>query len=126
MQVDKVIRAAPASTLVTSTWTLVEFASALTRLKRMNQLEGDPRLIAATLETHARNVYVILHPDSQDFRIARDLLLHDLRLGLRGPDALHLALVKRHAETLYTLDLKLLECAQALGIPATDAGVLEA
>jgi hypothetical protein len=39
---------------------------------------------------------------------------------------LHLAVVKRQGETLYTLDRRLLECACALAIPATDAGVLEA
>jgi len=111
---------------VTSTWTLVEFASTVARLKRTNRLDGDPRVIVATLETHARDVYMILNPDSHDFRSARDLLLYDLRLGLRGPDALNLAVVARQGETLYTLDRKLLACAQALGIPATDAGVLEA
>lgn len=111
---------------MTSTWTLVEFASALTRLKRTNRLEGDPPVIVATLESHARNVYRILNPDSHDFLSARELLLHDPRLGLRGPDALHLAVVKRQGETLYTLDRRLLECACALAIPATDAGVLEA
>lgn len=126
MQVEEIIRAASPNALVTSTWTLVEFASALTRLKRMNHLEGDPRHIVATLEAHARSVYVIFHPDSQDFQVARELLLHELRLPLRGPDALHLAVVLRQAETLYTLDQKLLECAQVLGIPATDAGVLDA
>jgi len=110
---------------VTSTWTLVEFASVVARLKRTNQLDGDLRVIVATLETHAREVYRILHPDSHDFRIARELLLYDLRLGLRGPGALHLAVAARQGETLYTLDRPLLACAQALGIPATDGGVLE-
>ncbi len=119
------MRAAPPGALITSAWTLVEFTSALTRLSRMDQLEGDPRLIVDALEAHARDVYVILQPDLEDFHAAREYLLHDPRLGLRGPDALHLAVANRHGETLYTLDRQLLECAIALGVPSTDAGLLE-
>lgn len=40
-----------------------------------------------------------------------------------GPAALHLAIVERHGETLHTLDRRLLACAAALRIPATDAGI---
>jgi uncharacterized protein len=111
---------------VTSGWTLVEFTSALARLDRMKRLEGDVRAIAGALEEHARSIYAILELTGEDYEVARGLLLHDPSLGLRGPDALHLAIAWRHGETLYTLDQALLECAAALRIPATDAGILSA
>lgn len=90
----------------------------------MNHLGEEPRVIVSALESHARDVYVIVQPDLQDFGVARELLLHSPRLGLRGPDALHLAIANRQGETLATLDRKLLDCARVLGIPATDAGIL--
>ena len=90
----------------------------------MNQLQGDARAIADALEEHARSIYTILEPTGEDYEVARALLLHDPHLGLRGPDALHLAIAKRHGETLHTLDRTLLDCAAALRIPATDAGIL--
>ena len=68
---------------------------------------------------------MILQPDLEDFQAAREYLLHAPRLVLRGPDALHLAVAKRYGETLYTLDRQLLECATALGVGATDAGLLK-
>jgi predicted nucleic acid-binding protein len=90
----------------------------------MKQLEGDANDIARELDRHARSVYVMLEPSAEEFELARALLLHDPQLGLRGPDALHLATVTRHGETLHTLDRTLLFCATARGVPATDAGVL--
>ena len=91
----------------------------------MDLLESAPRTIHEALEAHARDVYTILEPTPEDFQLARELLLHDPGLGLRGPDALHLAIARRHHETLHTLDRTLLGCAHALGIPATHAGILE-
>lgn len=88
----------------------------------MDQLEGDLRVIVGALDAHARDVYVIIQPDLEDFEAARELLLRDPWLGLRGPDALHLAIAKRYEETLFTLDEKLLACALALGIAAADGG----
>lgn len=96
----------------------------MARLARMNLLEVDPHVIHEALEAHVRDLYVVLEPASEDFRLARGFLLHDTSLGLRGPDALHLAIAVRHDEVLHTLDRTLLECAHALGVPATDAGVL--
>lgn len=89
-------------------------------------LEGDALTIARALDEHSRNVYVLLELNNEDFAVARALMLHDPELGLRGPDALHLAVTQRHGETLYTLDTKLLACAAALGIPATHGGILPA
>lgn len=121
---EAVLRAAPPGTLATSAWTLVEFTSALARLERMKRLEGSANDVARELDAHARSIYTVFEPTKEAYELARALLLHDPQLGLRGPDALHLAIVARHGETLHTLDRTLLACATALGVPATDAGVL--
>lgn len=117
------IRAAPPGTLATSAWTLVEFTSALARFERMKRLKGSANDVVRELDAHARSVYAVLEPATEEYELARALLLHDTQLGLRGPDALHLATAVRHGETLYTLDRTVLACAHALGVPATDAGV---
>ena len=90
----------------------------------MNHLEGDPKAIQETLDEHARYIFTITDPVPADYQLARALLLHDPSLGLRGPDAVDLAITARHHETIYTLDRALLDCANALNIPATNAGIL--
>lgn len=90
----------------------------------MNQLVSEPLVIQERLEEHARYVYSMTDPTTEDYRHARELLLQDPSLGLRGGDALHLAIAARHGETVYTLDRKLLNGAAELGIPATSAGIL--
>ena len=122
-QVQAILRAAPPGTLATSDWTIAEFTSALTRLYREDALD-DPRVVGDELLAHTASVYTVLDVKPVAFRSTRDLLLYDPSLNLRGPDALHLAIVRRNDETLYTLDRKLLDCAAALGIPATNAGLL--
>lgn len=122
--VERVIRAAAPGELVTSEWALVEFASAVARLVRSGALDGDPQVLLGALETHTRDVYVVVTPERGDHATARAMLVADPHLGLRGPDALHLALAWRHGEVLHTLDRKLLACARALGVAATDAGLL--
>lgn len=67
--------------------------------------------------------YRMLSPVNEDFQEATRLLLPRTDLGLRGPDALHLAVAKRHGLILYTLDKPLLRAAAALGVLASDAGI---
>ena len=67
--------------------------------------------------------YQLLTPTSEDFQEATRLLLPRTALGLRGPAALRLAIVKRRGLILYTLDKSLLRAAEALGVPAGDAGI---
>ncbi len=121
---EAVLRSAPPRTLTISSWTLVEFASTLAGLARMGTLEGDPRVIQQALEEHAKHVYLVHDSNAEDHELARDLLLRDPGLGLRGPDALHLAIAARRDEIIYTLDRALLTCAKVLNIPATSAGIL--
>jgi predicted nucleic acid-binding protein len=66
-------------------------------------------------------LYQVLTPMSGDFQEATRLLLPRTDLGLRGPDALHLAIAKRRKLTLY--DQPLLRAAEALGVSASAAGI---
>lgn len=122
-QVQAILRAAPPGTLHTSDWTIAEFTSALTRLYREGALD-DPHVVSNELLAHTKNVYTVVEIYPADFRRAHELLLYDPGLNLRGPDALHLAIVRRENEILYSLDRKLLDCAAALDITASDAGLL--
>jgi uncharacterized protein len=121
--VEVVLREAAAGSLLVSSWTCVEFVSVLGRLARMEALR-DPNPLREAFEEDARGVYVVVEPVAADFRVAADLLVVDVELGLRGPDALHLAIASSHETPLVTLDRSLLNAARALGIAATDAGVL--
>ncbi len=121
--VEVVLQEAAAGSLLLSSWTCVEFVSMLGRLSRMKALR-DPQPLRKAFEDDARRVYVVVEPVPADYRVAADLLLRDVELGLRGPDALHLAIARAHEAPLVTLDRSLLNAARALGIDATDAGVL--
>ena len=66
--------------------------------------------------------YLVFDTTANEFREATRLLLSG-NTGLRGPDALHLAVAKRHGATLYTLDRTLRRAAVTLGVPASDAGI---
>lgn len=89
----------------------------------MQSLAGDSLAIERALDEHARYLYTVADPTRADFLNGRELLLQDPGLGLRGGDALHLAMSARLGETMYTLDRKLLECAKALGVPAANADI---
>lgn len=70
----------------------------------------------ATFESIASRSFVVLLPDEADFDLAR-LLLGNAQSGLRGPDALHLAIAKNHGATVfYSLDKKLLAIARSLAL----------
>lgn len=115
----------PTGQLAVSDWTLAEFASMLARRVRLEELaqqnaEETMRLFAQD----AQETMLILEPVRADFTLARDLLLKNPDLGLRTPDALHLALAGNHQLSLYTLDKTLLRAARTLGLEADDAEIL--
>lgn len=115
----------PAGQLVVSEWTRVEFASQLARRVRMGELDTQlANTIMTAFEQDLKSAFHVLELEQQDYTQASRLLLVDPALGLRGPDALHLALASRYQTPLYTLDVKLIQAAAALDLSATDAGVL--
>lgn len=101
---------------VFSTWTLAEFASALNLQRRQGRLDdaGAERAehLLAPL-TAAPTALVPTLPD--DVVRTREVVR---RLGfLRAPDALHLIVCQRIGAAMASLDGKLNEGADALGIP---------
>jgi predicted nucleic acid-binding protein len=119
-----VLRGAEASTLRVSDLTVVEIAGALARLARMGHLVGDARRVQHALDAHLGRGLERLAVAAHHHDLAAELLLHRPALGLRTNDALHLAVAADHHETLMTLDQRFLEAARALGLDASDAGLL--
>ena len=115
-------RALP-GTLAVSDWMGVEFASLLARDVRMGNMHVETATSVLNRFSQDIRFYQVLTPTNGDFQEATRLLLPRTDLGLRGPDALHLAIAKRRELTLYTLDKPLLRAAETLGVPASDAGI---
>jgi uncharacterized protein len=121
--VEAALQAAPIGSLAVSTWTRVEFISTVARKVRMKELsKEDATAHAQVLEHDLDDGFQLLFCTTADFELAGHLLLSDPSLGLRGPDALHLATASNHQAQLYSLDRKLIRAAQAFDIQATDAG----
>jgi len=58
----------------------------------------------------------VLLPDAADFDLAKDFLTRP-GMGLRGGDALHLAIARnRDAEAVYSLDKTMLQAGKMLGL----------
>ncbi len=122
-QVEAFLSRALPGTLEVSDWTGVEFASLLARDVRMGNMHVQAATSVLNRFLRDARLYQVLTPTGGDFQEATRLLLPRTDLGLRGPDALHLAIAKRRKLTLYTLDKTLLRAAEALGVPASDAGI---
>ena len=109
----------PTGQLATSYWTQVEFSSVLARHVRMQTLTETQALqLLKKFEHYLAGSYYMITPTVDDFKLATKLL-EQHHTGLRGGDALHLAISKNHrAKCLYTLDKKLVKAALLLNIPA--------
>ena len=121
-QVETTLGRLPAGSVATSLWTLVEFSSLIGRRIRMRDFSAAQ---AARVRSKFRQLIdtscVLLVPGAADFSLAVDLL-KNYRTGLRGGDALHLAIARNQgAEDVYTLDEKLIRAARLLRIPARNA-----
>jgi uncharacterized protein len=83
-------------------------------LDRQKATEAD-----AQFEAMLRESFTIHLPDANDFALAKEYLTHS-ETGLRAGDALHLAVAgNRRAETVYTLDKRLLKAGNMLGLPVS-------
>ena len=120
--VDKVLTSL--NNMFVSSWTRVEFTSALARQVRMGGF--DPQQAKVYLEAFDQDLqqsYHLLTVHDSDYTLATHLLLRHPALGLRAGDALHLAVTMNHKLTLYSLDTTFINAAHQLGHAATDASV---
>jgi predicted nucleic acid-binding protein len=99
-----------------SDFAAAEVAAAISRLIRMRLLTGEEasaRLSDFEIWRAATSSSAEVHP--ADVRLAY-AYVRRFDLGLRAPDALHLAIVHRLDATLVTLDRRLTRAAQEVGI----------
>jgi uncharacterized protein len=103
--------------LATSHWTRVEFSSLFAREVRMGGLESEAARIAnGRFEATLQGTFVVYLPTIADFDLAKQYLEH-YRTGLRGGDALHLAIAaNREVDTIHSLDDGLLKAGATLGL----------
>lgn len=124
-RVAQVLAGIPAGNLAISDWTKTEFASLLARKVRMGELsQGLTKTIWQAFEQDVKNSFHLLELSRQDFTYASDVLLKVPKSGIRGADALHLAVVYHQNAELYTLDQLQQTIAQSLGLRASNAGVI--
>ena len=102
--------------LIVSDFAATEVASALSRLVRMGLLTDDVA-DARLREFDAWRALATAGIDVQpsDFRLA-DIFVRRFDLGLRAPDALHVAVCRRADLQLATLDHRLAVAADGLGV----------
>jgi predicted nucleic acid-binding protein len=103
-------------TFVVSAWTLAECSSAFARWHRMGHLTVEERESVETeLDSWASHSGRAIAMAPEDFAVARSLVRHS-RLGLRAPDALHLAAARRSGYALATFDVILSAAAREAGV----------
>lgn len=113
---DVTMRSVAAGQLLTSAWCETEVASALALKVRTKELVPERRLplfelIRSTLAKSARMIAV-----EQYHFIAARVLLNRCTTPLRGGDALHLAIAADAGARLCTLDRRMAEAGQGLGL----------
>lgn len=112
------LTAQEAGSLLISDWVVTEFASALSVKLRIGDLDTASRAEAAGLFARLRaegltelSVYRRHFHDAAAFATRSEL-------GLRGADALHIAIAAGSGATICTLDRRLAEAARSLAVPA--------
>ncbi len=104
--------------LVVSDLMRLEFASAVARKHRMGELTAGMALKAVDqCDAWVARFAMIESLTPSDLTAATSLICDHLGSGLRGPDALHLALAQRLGATLLTGDQTMADAAALIGLP---------
>lgn len=102
--------------LTVSRWGVTEFSSALSIKLRTGQIELQHRAEAlAAFNRLVAETFTVLPVRATHFITATRFVEHQT-LGLRAADALHLAIAADRGAVLATLDQKLIDAAEALGV----------
>ncbi len=106
----------PSVGVVISDLTVLEFTSAISRLIRERKLDSiEARSILSRFEFWRAALGRPLTITRQMFALARTIV-EDAALGVRGPDALHLALLQVTGLPFATFDARLRRAADAIGL----------
>ncbi|MBL8394351.1 MAG: type II toxin-antitoxin system VapC family toxin [Candidatus Accumulibacter sp.] len=119
LQVEAFLAKQAAGSLAVSQWTRVEFCSLVAREVRMKHFSTQTaEAVIAEFEVLVQESCQVWLPSAVDYDLARTLLAQ-FDSGLRGGDALHLAIARNQgADKVLTLDEGLLKTARLLKIPA--------
>lgn len=116
--VQRFLQEQKAGELAISHWVRVEFSSVIARDVRMGVMDAKSAIDLETkFELTVDMAFGLILPDKNDFDLCKQYL-RQFDTGLRGGDAMHLAVAANHgAEKIYTLDKKLLRAGKMLGLP---------
>jgi predicted nucleic acid-binding protein len=107
---------------ILSSFVVGETASVIARLVRMEKLTAaDARERLASLDRWILLDAIVIETEPADIRLA-GLFVRRFELGLRMPDAIHIATAQRLDATLATLDVRLAGAASAMDVAVTVPG----
>lgn len=116
--VDRLIEQLAEPPLV-STFAVGETSSALARLVRMEKLtQADALERLVSFDRWMALDVALIETDPVDIRLA-GIFIRKFELGLRVPDAIHIAIAQRLGASLATLDIRLADAATALNVVPT-------
>lgn len=108
----------PAGELAVSDWVVTEFSAALSMKVRTGDLESAQRNeVLAFFTRLIEDSFHVLPVARADFQAAARYA-DQYTTGLRAGDSLHLAIASRNGASLHSLDKRLVEIGQALGVDA--------